>query len=186
MKPQCRFGHHKVREDSNRLPRADYDAHSRLCVAPASLNGFLTWRSSNGADSSGIAPIPVRLSLFSSRLLANLRENAFQVETNCAKIEVTTFPSTIRQEHCCCWIRRHRTTAARAIRKTRSAPARHPLTARLLLSGLTLLARLLLRPRSSFRQRPGYSSTRVVDRIPRCAASFILLKAFVTALLRNV
>jgi len=59
-----------VREDSNRLPRADYDAHSRLCVAPASLNGFLTWRSSNGADSSGIAPIPVRLSLFSSRLLA--------------------------------------------------------------------------------------------------------------------
>jgi len=29
-----------------------------------------TWRSSNGADSSGIAPIPVRLSLFSSRLLA--------------------------------------------------------------------------------------------------------------------
>ena len=116
----------------------------------------------------------------------NLRENAFQDETNCAKIEVTTFPSTIRQEHCCCWIRRHRTTAARAIRKTRSAPARHPLTARLLLSGLTLLARLLLRPRSSFRQRPGYSSTRVLDRIPRCAASFILLKSSVTVPRRKV
>src|SRR5438874_9353879 len=79
LKPQCRFGHHRVREDSNRLPRADYDAHSCLCVAPASLNGFLTWRSGNGADSSGIAPIPVQLSLFSSRLLANLRENAFQI-----------------------------------------------------------------------------------------------------------
>src|SRR5207249_5166601 len=45
----------------------------------ASLNGFLTWRSGNGADSSGIAPIPVQLWLFSSRLLANLRENAFQI-----------------------------------------------------------------------------------------------------------
>src|SRR5437899_2561039 len=51
----------------------DYDARSRLRVAPASLNGFLTWRSGNGADSSGIAPIPVQLWLFSSRLLANLR-----------------------------------------------------------------------------------------------------------------
>src|SRR5205807_5971546 len=104
-----------------------------LCVAPASLTGFLTWRSGNGADSSGIAPIPVQLSLFSSRLLANLRENAFQDETNCAKIEVTTFPSTIRQEHCC-WIRRHRTPAVCTIRRTHSARLDTP-DSRLLLSG---------------------------------------------------
>ena len=115
---------------------------------------------------------------------SNLRENAFQDETNCAKIEVTTFPSTIRQEHCC-WIRRHRVPAVCTIRRTHSARLDTP-DSRLLPSGLTLLTRLLLRSRSSLRQRPGYSSTRVVDRIPRCAASFILLKAFVTALLGNV
>ena len=60
-----------MREDSNRLPRADYDAHSRLCVAPASLNGFLTWRSGNGADSSrDCTDSGADIVVFLSRLLA--------------------------------------------------------------------------------------------------------------------
>jgi len=60
-------------------------------------------------------------------------EDAFQDETSCAKIEVTTFPSTIRQEHCC-WIRRHRVPAVCTIRRTHSARLDTP-DSRLLLSG---------------------------------------------------
>src|SRR5437870_8891308 len=60
-------------------------------------------------------------------------EDAFQDETSCAKIEVITFPSTIRQEHCC-WIRRHRVPAVCTIRRTHSARLDTP-DSRLLLSG---------------------------------------------------
>jgi len=51
-------------EDSNRLPRADYDARSRLSVAPA----FVKLDSPRGGQqrrrSERVAPIPVQLSLF--------------------------------------------------------------------------------------------------------------------------
>src|SRR5947209_1567564 len=100
-------------------------------------------------------------------------EDAFQDETSCAKIEVTTFPSTIRQEHCC-WIRRHRVPAVCTIRRTHSARLDTP------------DSRFTSSPIKPWAAQWIFCRRRMVDKILGSAASFILLKAFVTALLRNV